>query len=72
MMRRVLLLLFLWCGLAQAAEPVRYQLVSNLNTPENMLIVGEKNPGATVRCASASSVRTPARTTSSWMTIYMG
>lgn len=44
MMRRALLLLILWCGLAQAAEPVRYQLVSNLNTPENMLIVGEKNP----------------------------
>lgn len=42
MMRRALLLLLLWCGLAQAAEPVRYQLVSNLNTPENMLIVGEK------------------------------
>ncbi|RTF26689.1 transporter substrate-binding domain-containing protein, partial [Serratia marcescens] len=44
MMRRALLLLILWCGLAQAGEPVRYQLVSNLNTPENMLIVGEKNP----------------------------
>lgn len=44
MMRRALLLLILWCGLAQAGEPVRYQLVSNLNPSENMLIVGEKNP----------------------------
>ncbi|MEX0635067.1 hypothetical protein M8494_37885 [Serratia ureilytica] len=31
-----------------------------------------KTHSATVRCASASSLRTPARTTSSWMTICMG
>ncbi|WP_261242324.1 ATP-binding protein [Serratia entomophila] len=44
MMRGVLLLLILLCGLAQAAQPVRYRLVSNLAAPADMLIAGEKNP----------------------------
>ncbi|WP_095096289.1 ATP-binding protein [Serratia ficaria] len=43
MMRSALLLLLLFCALAQAA-PVRYQLVSNLTAPAEMLIASEKNP----------------------------
>ncbi|WP_265554315.1 ATP-binding protein [Serratia grimesii] len=47
MMRGVLLLLALLLCLgktAQAGQPVRYQLVSNLSIPPDMLIASEKNP----------------------------
>ncbi|CAI0949056.1 ATP-binding protein [Serratia liquefaciens] len=47
MMRALLLLVtMLLCvgSLAHAAQPVRYQLVSNLNIPPDLLIASEKNP----------------------------
>lgn len=68
-MRSALLLLLLFCALAQAA-PVRYQLVSNLTAPAEMLIASEKNPwrDRTLRVGIISE--NTSLITSSWMTIY--
>ncbi|MGG4622762.1 ATP-binding protein [Serratia odorifera] len=40
----LLLLLLCLCGTARAEPPQRYQLISNLTLPTNMLIAGEKTP----------------------------
>lgn len=64
MIRGVLLLLamlFSLGSLAQMAQPVAYQLVSNLNIPADMLIAGEKNPwrDATLRIGILSENTSP-------------
>jgi two-component system sensor histidine kinase EvgS len=64
MMRGVLLLLaLLLClgNIAQAGQPVRYQLVSNLSIPPDMLIASEKNPwrDATLRIGIISENTSP-------------
>lgn len=64
MMRALLLLVtVLLCvgSLAHAAQPVRYQLVSNLNIPPDLLIASEKNPwrDATLRIGIISENTSP-------------
>lgn len=64
MMHALLLLLtMLLCvgSLAHAAQPVRYQLVSNLNIPPDLLIASEKNPwrDATLRIGIISENTSP-------------
>ncbi|HCT9095732.1 TPA: transporter substrate-binding domain-containing protein [Serratia liquefaciens] len=64
MMRALLLLItMLLCvgSLAHAAQPVRYQLVSNLNIPPDLLIASEKNPwrDATLRIGIISENTSP-------------
>ncbi|HFI5334664.1 TPA: transporter substrate-binding domain-containing protein [Serratia liquefaciens] len=64
MMRALLLLVtMLLCvgSLAHAAQPVRYQLVSNLNIPPDLLIASEKNPwrDATLRIGIISENTSP-------------
>ncbi|QJW57058.1 Virulence sensor protein BvgS [Serratia plymuthica] len=64
MMRGVLLLLAMLLNLgnvAYAAQPVSYQLVSNLNIPADMLIASEKNPwrDATLRVGIISENASP-------------
>lgn len=64
MMRALLLLLTLLlcvCSLAHAVQPVRYQLVSNLNIPPDLLIASEKNPwrDATLRIGIISENTSP-------------
>lgn len=44
----LLLLLLCLCGTARAEPPQRYQLISNLILPTNMLIAGEKRLGVSV------------------------
>ncbi|HEJ7948179.1 TPA: transporter substrate-binding domain-containing protein [Serratia liquefaciens] len=64
MMRALLLLVtMLLCvgSLAHGAQPVRYQLVSNLNIPPDLLISSEKNPwrDATLRIGIISENTSP-------------
>ncbi|MFJ3266804.1 ATP-binding protein [Serratia liquefaciens] len=64
MMRALLLLvMMLLCvgSLAHAAQPVHYQLVSNLNIPPDLLIASEKNPwrDATLRIGIISENTSP-------------
>ncbi|MFJ3001378.1 ATP-binding protein [Serratia liquefaciens] len=64
MMRALLLLVtMLLCvgSLSHAAQPVRYQLVSNLNIPPDLLIASEKNPwrDATLRIGIISENTSP-------------
>lgn len=64
MMRALLLLVtVLLCvgSLAHAAQPVRYQLASNLNIPPDLLIASEKNPwrDATLRIGIISENTSP-------------
>lgn len=64
MMRALLLLVtMLLCvgSLAHAAQPVHYQLVSNLNIPPDLLIASEKNPwrDATLRIGIISENTSP-------------